>query len=56
MCIERWLAGKLDNPNVFEEYEKTLERYAPQKEQESFIQIITEYKNERVAELNQLKR
>jgi hypothetical protein len=56
MAIERWLSGKLDSPDVVEEYNKTLEAYAPAKEQEDFLQLITEYKNERVAELNQLKR
>lgn len=56
MAVERWLSGKLDSQEVNAEYEKTLERYAPENEKETFLQLITEYKNERVAELNQLKR
>lgn len=56
MSIERWLAGKLDSEEVTAEYEKTLERYAPEKEKESLINIINEYKNERITEISQLKR
>lgn len=56
MAVERWLSGKLDTESVIAEYEKTLEKYAPEKEKESLINIINEYKNERIAELSQLKR
>jgi glycosyltransferase involved in cell wall biosynthesis len=56
MAVERLLTGKLDAEGVTAEYEKTLERYAPEKEKESLINIINEYKNERIAELSQLKR
>ena len=56
MAIERWLTGKMDTEAVTSEYEKTLERYAPEKEKESLINIINEYKNERIAELQQLKQ
>jgi glycosyltransferase involved in cell wall biosynthesis len=56
MAVERLLTGKLDADGVNGEYEKTLERYAPEKEKESLINIINEYKNERIAEFSQLKR
>lgn len=56
LAIERWLTGKLDSELVTQEYEKTLSKYAPEQEKESFINIINQYKNERIAELNQLKR
>jgi len=56
MAIERWLSGKLDAEAVVAEYEKTLERYTSEKEKESLINIINEYKNERIAEFSQLKR
>ena len=56
MAVERWLSGKLDAEAVNAEYEKTLERYAPEKEKESLINIINQYTNERVTELGQLKR
>jgi len=56
MAVERLITGKLDTEAVLGEYETTLQRYAPGKEAESFNNIINEYKNERIAELNQLKR
>lgn len=56
MAVEKLLTGKLDSDSVIAEYEKTMERYAPEKEKESLINIINEYKNERIAELGQLKR
>lgn len=56
MAVEKLLTGKLDSDSVITEYEKTMERYAPEKEKESLINIINEYKNERIAELGQLKR
>lgn len=56
MAVERWLTGKLDAEAVVSEYEATLERYTAEKEKESLINIINEYKNERISELSQLKR
>jgi len=55
-AVEKWLTGKLDSEIVQKEYEETLSRYAPEKEVESFNNIINQYTNERIAELNQLKR
>jgi len=55
-AVEKWLTGKLDAEIVQKEYEETLNRYAPEKEVESFNNIINQYKNERIAELSQLKR
>jgi len=55
-AVEKWLTGKLDAEVVQKEYEETLTRYAPEKEVESFNNIINQYKNERIAELSQLKR
>ena len=47
MAVERWLAGKLDAEAVNQEYDNTLERYTVEKEKESLLNIINEYKNER---------
>jgi hypothetical protein len=55
-AVEKWLTGKLDSEVVQKEYEETLKRYAPEKEVESFNNIINQYKNERIAELAQYKR
>lgn len=55
-AVEKWLTGKLDSEVVQKEYEETLKRYAPEKEVESFNNIINQYKNERIAELAQYKQ
>lgn len=56
VAVERYLTGMLDKPQVQEEYEKTLEKYTPENEQQSILNIYTEYKNERIEELTQLKQ
>jgi glycosyltransferase involved in cell wall biosynthesis len=56
IAAERLLTGMLDEPAVIEEYNKTLERYTPEKEKESILQIYKEYKNERIEELKKLKQ
>jgi len=56
IAVERYLTGLLDEPAVQEEYDKTLERYTPEKEQESILNIYTQYKNERIAELSNFKQ
>lgn len=56
IAVERLLTGMLDEPAVTEEYKKTLERYTPEKEKESILQIYKEYKNERIEELKKLKQ
>lgn len=56
IAIEKYLTGQLDAPEVQEEYEKTLERYTPEKEKESILNIYNEYKNERITELEKLKQ
>lgn len=55
MAVERYLNSLLDNKDVEEEYEKTLERYTPENEKQSIINIYNTYKNERISELQQLK-
>ena len=56
VAVERYLTGMLDKPQVQEEYEKTLEKYTPENEQQSILNIYKEYKNERIEELTQLKQ
>lgn len=56
IAVEKYLMGELDAPEVQEEYEKTLERYTSEKEKQNIINIYNEYKNERIAELEQLKQ
>lgn len=56
VAVDRYLTGLLDEPEVMLEYNKTLERYTEEKETESILKIYNEYKNERIAELQQLKQ
>lgn len=56
VAVDRYLTGLLDEPEVMLEYDKTLERYTEEKETESILKIYNEYKNERIAELQQLKQ
>ncbi len=56
VAVERYLTGMLDEPQVLEEYKKTLERYTKTNEQTTILKIYNEYKNERIEELNKLKQ
>lgn len=55
IAIDKWLAGELDVPEVQESYEKTLEPYTTKNESEGILNIINEYKNERINELEGIK-
>jgi glycosyltransferase involved in cell wall biosynthesis len=56
VAIERYLTGMLDEPQVQEEYQKTLTRYTEENEKTSILNIYNQYKNERIEELNKLKQ
>lgn len=56
IAIDKWLNGEMDIDEVQENYEKTLERYTEEGEKEKFLNIINEYKNERINELEGLKK
>lgn len=55
VAIDKWLNGELDNPLIQEEYEKTLSNYTLEGEKKQFLNIINEYKNERINELEGIK-
>lgn len=56
IAIDKWLNGELDMPEIQASYEKTLESYTTDKEKDGIINIINEYKNERINELEGLKK
>jgi len=56
VAVDKWLNGEMDVPEIQETYEKTLERYTVEGESEQFLNIINQYKNERVYELEGLKK
>lgn len=55
-AIEKYLTNQLDAPEVSEAYENTLSNYTQEKETEQLTNIINEYKNERITELENIKQ
>lgn len=55
IAIDKWLIGEMDNADIQASYEKTLEPYTEEKEKEGIIDIINQYKNERINELEGIK-
>jgi glycosyltransferase involved in cell wall biosynthesis len=55
VAIDKWLAGELDHEDVQKSYEKTLTPYAEENEKNEFLNIINQYKNERINELEGIK-
>jgi glycosyltransferase involved in cell wall biosynthesis len=56
VAIDKWLNGEMDVEEIQENYERTLEKYTEEGEKEKFLNIINEYKNERINELEGLKK
>ena len=56
IAIDKWLNGELDAEEIQESYEKTLSKYTEEGEKENILQIINQYKNERINELEGLKK
>jgi glycosyltransferase involved in cell wall biosynthesis len=56
VAIDKWLNGEMDVEEIQQTYEKTLERYTEEGEKENFLNIINQYKNERINELEGLKK
>jgi len=55
IAVDKWLNGELDNNEVTESYEKTVSNYTVEGEKEQFINIINEYKTQRINELEAIK-
>lgn len=56
LAIDKWLSGEMDGKDIQEKYEETLAPYTVEKEKENIISIINEYKDERIKELESLKK
>jgi len=54
--LDKWLNGEMDVAEIQAEYEKTLERYTTEKEKTKILEIINEYKNDRINELEKIKK
>jgi len=55
VAVDKWLNGEMDIPEIQESYQKTLSKYTVDKEKEQIVNIINEYKTERINELNSIK-
>lgn len=56
LAIDKWLKGDMDNSSFTDEYEKTLSRYTTEGEKKNIINILNEYKDERIKELESFKK
>ncbi len=55
VAVDKWLNGELDSPTVQEAYEETLSHYTLDGEKSQFLNVINEYKKERINELEGIK-
>lgn len=56
IAIDKWLNGDMDKEDIQSEYEKTLSKYTTEGEKENILNLINEYKNERIKELEGFKK
>lgn len=50
-AVESWINGEMDSEEIQKTYEETLKPYTIEKEESRTLEIIEEYKNERIEEL-----
>jgi glycosyltransferase involved in cell wall biosynthesis len=55
IAIDKWISGEMDIPGIQQEYEKTLSSYTVDGEKAQFLEVINQYKNERIYELESIK-
>ena len=55
VAIDKWLNGELDSQPILDTYEETLSKYTLEGEKSQFLNIINEYKTERINELEGIK-
>ena len=57
IAVEKWVSGEIDlTEGIQENYEKTLENYTVEGEKERVLEIIEEYKKERIDEFSKAKK
>ena len=56
IAIDKWLNGEMDKPEIQEKYEETLRKYTVEGEKQNIINILNEYKDERIKELESFKK
>lgn len=56
IAVEKLITGQLDSEEIQKQYEITLSKYTEEIEKNTLIKTFNEYKNERINELQSLKR
>lgn len=56
IAIDKWLNGEMDKPEIQAKYEETLSKYTVEGEKENITNILNEYKDERIKELESFKK
>lgn len=56
IAVEKLLNGQLDAEEIQKQYDDTVSKYSKEKEQTTLINILNEYKHERISELQELKQ
>lgn len=56
IAVEKLLSGQLDAEEIQKQYDDTVSKYTKEKEQTILINILNEYKHERISELQELKQ
>jgi glycosyltransferase involved in cell wall biosynthesis len=56
IAVEKMITGQLDSEDIQKQYEITLSKYTEESEKNNLIKTFNEYKNERINELQSLKR
>lgn len=55
LAIDKWLNGDMDNNDIQAKYEETLSKYTAEGEKENIINLLNEYKDERIKELESFR-
>jgi len=56
IAIDKWLNGDMDNEDIQKTYEDTLSKYTTEGEKENINNLLNQYKDERIKELESLKQ
>ena len=56
IAIDKWLNGDMDAEDIQSKYEDTLSKYTTEGEKENILNLLNEYKDERIKELESLKK
>jgi glycosyltransferase involved in cell wall biosynthesis len=56
IAIDKWLNGDMDGGEIQDVYEETLSKYTTEGEKENILNLLNQYKDERIKELESLKQ